>query len=227
MTRALTCAHARRLSLVIGASLLVAVLAPAKPTPVHASTVPSTVTDGAVLSGTATLPTFPCGSAYPPGCPGSFSGSLVGVFTGVDRSGGPYEVTFPDPSFAPGSALAQNTTGSLSYGDDCAGFPEVWPISGEATGMFQVTGGLLIDNGVAWHGTTLTGALSWIREGVILIDTFTPFTIRKADGTTIAVTAVEGAGAGLFAPLNPSPADCTHILTNAQFEIPTIMIAPA
>jgi hypothetical protein len=227
MTRALSRAHARRLPLVIGAFLLVAIITPSQPTPAHASTVPSTVTDGAILNGTATLPTFPCGSAYPPGCPGSFSGTLTGVFTGVDVSGGPYELTFPDPYFAPGSVVAQNTTGSLSYGDDCAGFPEVWPISGEATGMFQVTGGLLIDNGVEWHGTTLTGAFSWIREGVILVDTFTPSTIKKADGTTIAVTALEGAGAGLFIPLNPGTADCAHILSNAKFEIPTITITPA
>jgi hypothetical protein len=188
-----------------------------------ATTLPSTMGIAATFEGTGTLPTFPCGEPFP--CTGSLSGNLAGTVSGIDVSGNPYLVTFPDPTAGLGAA-SPNMSASIGYQDVCAGFPEVWPLTGTASVTMTATGGLLVDNGVASHNATATVTFGWLREGVILVYTTAGGKVLNGTGATVATSAVFGGGVGIFVPLG-GLADCSNIQSNYPFRMVNSILTPA
>lgn len=175
----------------------------------------STVTSSIILNGTALLSSYPCLHAYPPGCPGTFSGSVVGVASGDDLSGHAYVVEWPDPT--PGATVVDNTTASINYGDACDIGPDEVSPSGAGGGTITIVGGLLKDNGVTSHGAQLVASYSFGRTTQAITVEFDSVTLWSGTNQ-VATNVLFGAGVGGWVPLGPL-ALCTAVQSGEAVEV--------
>lgn len=150
--------------------------------------------------GTVTLDTWPCPFAS---CVGNFIGALSGTATGLDGSGHPFRVIWPDPTntVALLNPPILNLAASFQYNDDC-------PIgaTGNAGGGFTLSGGYVDDNGAVAHDGAMTGTFAWDRVGAVVHVSTANGTITGG-GKTLATQQTIGEGAGVFAPLS-IPSTC-------------------
>jgi hypothetical protein len=155
---------------------------------------------GGGWQGTLTLSKFPC-----PGgglCGGWFNGSLAGTATGVDGTGNPFVVIWPDPT---NLASVNNLSATFTYVEQC-------PIgaTGTAGGGFTLSGGYVNDGGVVSHDGTLTGSFGWLRVGAAVI-VQTAGAALAGGGKTLATEQLPfGVGTGVFVP-ESLPSTCANI----------------
>ena len=149
--------------------------------------------------GTLTLSIYPC-----PGggtCAGSFSGFLSGTVAGIDATGHPFVVVWPDPSVPPSLT---NLSASFTYSEAC-------PLgaTGGAAGTFSLTGGYVDDNGTVAHDGAMTGQFAWLRVG-LAVAISTSGGVVTGGGQTLATQQTIGDGAGAFVPLG-IPSTCVNV----------------
>lgn len=187
----------------------------------------ASMTSPATFEGTVTLNGFPCTSPFPPGCAGSLAGAMVATLIGLDVNGKPYVAQFPDPT--PGDTVTANLTASFGYSEPCDPFPVVFPPTGEAAGSFTLVGGLLKDNGVETHGATLTGSFAWQRVALAAEFTLIGASLLNNSNATIATNALEGQGAGTFAPTGGTAALawCTQVNTTETAKVAGVHLTAA
>jgi hypothetical protein len=211
----------RSLLFMAGTSLLVA----ASPHAVAVAAAAGTSGAGAFVA-TLTLSAFPCAGAF---CAGTLTGSFSGSMSGVDPASCPipppvptppschyYTVIWPDPTAPPPTA---NLSGSFTYLESC-------PIgqSGDAGGTYTVTGGYVDDNGSIAHDGTMTGGLSYSREGLVFTMTLSVTSV-SGDGHILGTQQVPiGSGAGAFAP--EVVATCTTISGNVTAKVVGASVVP-
>lgn len=153
---------------------------------------------GGSWQGTLTLTTFPCPVAT---CGGTFSGSLSGSAAGLDGTGHPFVVIWPDPTKI---APLVNLSASFLYSEAC-------PLgaTGSAGGNFTLSGGYVDDNGTISHDGAITGNFAWIRAALVVVVS-TSGGIITGGGTTLATQQTIGDGAGAFVPLSV-PSTCLNV----------------
>jgi hypothetical protein len=186
----------RRSALVLAMAGLALGMPVALASPAHA-----TISGAGMIEGVASLPTFPCPGGS---CGGWFSGSIIAQIVGTTTTGAPFVAQWPDPSSTPVGTVPTNITASFSYAVAC------WPpigitpsLTGDGGGMFTVTGGQLIVNGVVTsHNATLTGNVSFEQAATAVALEFDGDTV--SDGTATIATSLSppltGGGTLLFLP---------------------------
>ena len=192
--------------------------------PMAGNLVDASMTSPATLEGTATLGEFPCIAPFPPGCPGSFAGTMVATIAGLDTSGKAYVAQFPDPT--PGHIVTANFTASFGYNEPCDPFPVVLPPTGQAAGTFTLVGGLLRDNGVETHDATLAGSFAWQRIGLAADFAVIGATLTNNSNVTVATNVLAGQGAGTFVPTS-GLAWCTQLNATETAKVAGVHLTPA
>ncbi len=135
---------------------------------------------------------FPC----PLTCGGGVTGTYEGSATGLDVNLRPFTATF--------AATGNNMTGFATNGEDCTGDP-TGELVGSGDADITVTGGTLLDNGVASAGASLFIHLGWWQYGTAMVNlSATQTTLRDSSGSVVQTGFIGGAGQGNMIPVwNP------------------------
>jgi hypothetical protein len=171
---------------------------------------------------TATVENYPCVIPY---CSGTLAGTGAAVVTGLSTTSQPFAATWPNPK----QPLAtSNTTGSLfDLVDSCPVGSLAPSPGGSGSGSFTLSGGLLVYQGQALSGATLSGSFSWQRVADDLVITVSGATVTAPNGTVVAFqeTLADGAGDGAWAVTSGVGA-CGAPLTNPTVRISANYLAP-
>jgi hypothetical protein len=160
--------------------------------------------------GVAALPMYPCSS----GCTFSFSGYFAGSVVALDASGVPtYTAVWPGVT----STLQANLqAGLITYSEDCGFIPFAPPLTGNATGPFTVSGGVLEQGGAVVGTAQLQGTFTWSRTGTVVLVTLSAVELLNGGGTVLATAQSAGEGVAMFGPpveqpaALPLPPNCAH-----------------
>jgi len=183
----------------------------------------STISGGGTFSISMYLSSFPC----PQTCTSSFSGTFAGQVSGVDSSGNPYTVEFPDPTVIPPLPGPNFGSTGMSNGDACntpttTGDPAILVTTGTASGTFAITDGQLTRGTVRSHGVQLSGGFFWSRTAAAGTLGLSAVVVTDGSGATVSSGTLGLAAGGASFSVPPTTAATATCNAPAQTVTATV-----